>query len=93
MLMHTKPPRCRDFKRAPRGRALGRLLGKTPFLELSGGAHTLPIMPATLANPHLVRLVGELAGLERNPRTRVAMIAPDYLNRGWSVEEIVLQYP
>jgi len=50
-------------------------------------------MPATLAYPHIVKLAGEPARLERHPRTRVAMIATDYLNSGWSAEEIVLQYP
>lgn len=50
-------------------------------------------MPATVAYPHIVKPTGEPARLERHPRTRVAMIATDYLNRGWSAEEIVLQYP
>ena len=50
-------------------------------------------MPVTLDYPHIVKPAGEPARLERHPRTRVAMIATDYLNRGWSAEEIVLQYP
>ena len=36
---------------------------------------------------------GEPARLERQPRTRVAMIVLDYQHRGWSAEEIVRQYP
>jgi hypothetical protein len=50
-------------------------------------------MPAALDYPHIVKPFGESARLERHPRTRVAMIVTDYLNRGWSAEEIVLQYP
>jgi uncharacterized protein (DUF433 family) len=50
-------------------------------------------MPGALEYPHIVKPTGESARLERHPRTRVAMIVTDYLNRGWSAEEIVLQYP
>ena len=50
-------------------------------------------MPAALDYPHIVKPASEPARLERHPRTRVAMIVTDYLNRGWSAEEIVLQYP
>jgi uncharacterized protein (DUF433 family) len=50
-------------------------------------------MPAALDYPHIVKPAGEPARPERHPRTRVAMIVTDYLNRGWSAEEIVLQYP
>ncbi len=50
-------------------------------------------MSAALDYPHIVKSVGEPARLERHPRTHVAMIVTDYLNRGWSAEEIVLQYP
>lgn len=50
-------------------------------------------MPATLDYPHIVKLAGEPARLESHPRTRIVMIVTDYLNRGWSAEEIVLQYP
>jgi hypothetical protein len=49
-------------------------------------------MPAAIEYPHIVKPPGEPARLERHPRTRVAMIVSDYLNRGWSAEEIVLQY-
>ena len=50
-------------------------------------------MPTTLDYPHIIKPVGESARLERHPRTRVAMIVTDYVSRGWSAEEIVLQYP
>ena len=43
--------------------------------------------------PHIHKVAGEPARLEQHPRTRVAMIVADYLGRGWSAEEIVLQYP
>ena len=50
-------------------------------------------MPVILDYPHIAKPAGEPARLESHPRTRVAMIATDYLNRGWSAEEIVWQYP
>ena len=50
-------------------------------------------MPLILDYPHIAKLAGEPARLESHSRTRVAMIVTDYLNRGWSAEEIVLQYP
>ena len=49
-------------------------------------------MPAALTYPHIVKSEGESARLENHPRTRVAMLAADYLWRGWSAEEIVRQY-
>lgn len=48
---------------------------------------------AALDYPHIVKPAGESARLEHHPRTRVAMLIADYLGRGWSAEEIVLQYP
>ncbi|MEW6161525.1 MAG: DUF433 domain-containing protein [Verrucomicrobiota bacterium] len=50
-------------------------------------------MPTTLKYPHVEKIRGEPARLERHPRTRVAMIVSDYLWRGWSAEEIVRHYP
>ena len=49
-------------------------------------------MAAELTFPHIVKMHGEPARLEKHPRTRVAMIVADYLWRGWSAEEIVRQY-
>jgi len=49
-------------------------------------------MPA-VDYPHIHKAAGEPARLERHPRTRVAMIVTDYAGRGWSAEEIVVQYP
>lgn len=49
-------------------------------------------MPA-LDYPHIRKAAGEPARLERHPRTRVAMLVTDYAGRGWSAEEIVVQYP
>jgi len=49
-------------------------------------------MPA-LDYPHIHKTAGDVARLERLPRIRIAMIVADYLGRGWSAEEIVLQYP
>jgi hypothetical protein len=43
--------------------------------------------------PHIFKPAGEPARLEKHPWTRVAMIVTDYAGRGWSAEEIVVQYP
>jgi len=43
--------------------------------------------------PHIEALQGEPPRLSSHPRTRVAMLAADYLWRGWSAEEIVRHYP
>jgi len=45
------------------------------------------------AYPHIVKSDGEPARLEEHPRLRVAMLAADYLWRGWSAEEMVRHYP
>ncbi len=43
--------------------------------------------------PHIEKLEGEPARLERSPRIRVAQIAMDYLEHGWSVDEMCHQHP
>ena len=43
--------------------------------------------------PHILKNGTEPARLENHSRTRVAMLAADYLWRGWSAEEIVRHYP
>jgi uncharacterized protein (DUF433 family) len=43
--------------------------------------------------PHIEKPPGGAARLEKHPRTRVAMLAADYLWRGWSAEELVRHYP
>ena len=43
--------------------------------------------------PHIEKLEGETARLERMPRIRVAQIAMDYLEHGWSVDEMCHQHP
>lgn len=50
-------------------------------------------MAVEVTYPHIVKEPARPARLERHPRTRVAMIVADYVWRGWSVEEIVRQYP
>jgi hypothetical protein len=50
-------------------------------------------VPAGITYPHILKREGASAHLEKHPRTRVAMLAADYLWRGWSAEEIVRQYP
>ena len=41
--------------------------------------------------PHIEKLEGEPARLQRVPRVRVAQIVMDYLAYGWSVEEMCRQ--
>jgi uncharacterized protein (DUF433 family) len=43
--------------------------------------------------PHIKKLEGEPARLERHPRIRVAQIVMDYLAYGWSAEEMCRQHP
>ena len=50
-------------------------------------------MAAELAYPHVEKVTGEPARLQRTPRIRVAQIAMDHLAHGWSAEEIVRQHP
>jgi hypothetical protein len=50
-------------------------------------------MTTTARYPHIARPSGLSARLERLPRIRVAQIVSDYLNQGWSADEICIQYP
>lgn len=50
-------------------------------------------MALEVTYPHITKDPDAPARLERHPRTRVAMIAADYVYRGWSAEEIARQYP
>ena len=50
-------------------------------------------MPTATTYPYIVKEPGLPARLDRHPRTRVAMIAMDYLARGLAPEEIVRHYP
>lgn len=43
--------------------------------------------------PHLVKEDGKPARLKRVPRTQVSMIVQDYLNHGWTPEEMCWQHP
>ena|SRR6266404_9178771 len=43
--------------------------------------------------PHVEKLEGSAARLERLPRIRIAQIVVDYLNHGWSADEICIHYP
>jgi uncharacterized protein (DUF433 family) len=51
------------------------------------------IMSSVAIYPHIVKDANLPARLERHPRTRVAMIAMDYIARGLSPEDIVRHYP
>lgn len=50
-------------------------------------------MATTTAYPHIVKENGASACLASHPRTRVAMIAMDYLARGLGPEDLVRHYP
>ena len=67
--------------------------GPDQAVDVRGPSCEPVAMPVATTYPHIVKLPGESARLERHPRTRVAMIVADYLWRGWSAEEIVRQYP
>src|ERR1700704_3107975 len=50
-------------------------------------------MPVEVTYPHIEKVEGISARLKRVPRTRVAQIVIDYLNHGWSADEICIHYP
>jgi uncharacterized protein (DUF433 family) len=50
-------------------------------------------MSVAIQYPHLVKTEGSPARLERLARIRVAQIVIDYLNHGWSADEICIHYP
>jgi hypothetical protein len=50
-------------------------------------------VPVELTYPHIVKEPGKPARLERQPRTRVAMIVRDHQECGMSADEIVRQHP
>jgi hypothetical protein len=50
-------------------------------------------MTTAVTYPHLVKTEGSSARLARLPRIRVAQIVIDYLNHGWSADEICIHYP
>jgi uncharacterized protein (DUF433 family) len=50
-------------------------------------------MAVEISYPHVVKVPGEPARMERHRRTRVAQIVMDYLGHGWSADEIHRQHP
>ena len=50
-------------------------------------------MTVAASYPHIEKLAGQPARLKRLPRVRVSQIVIDYLNHGWSADEIVIHYP
>ena len=50
-------------------------------------------MVVEVTYPHIEKVNGSPAHLQRIPRVRVAQIVIDYLNHGWSADEICLHYP
>ena len=50
-------------------------------------------MTVAIRYPHIVKIEGSPARLERMPRIWVAQIVMDYLFQGWSPDEICNQYP
>jgi uncharacterized protein (DUF433 family) len=51
------------------------------------------VVSVDLAYPHIEKVSGAPARLQRLPRIRVAQIVMDYLAHGWSAEEICRQHP
>ncbi len=45
-------------------------------------------MPVEVTYPHIEKIEGASVRLTRLPRIRVAQIVIDYLNHGWSADEI-----
>jgi uncharacterized protein (DUF433 family) len=50
-------------------------------------------VPVEVTYPHIEKIEGSSAHLKRMPRIRVAQIVIDYLNHGWSADEICIHYP
>jgi uncharacterized protein (DUF433 family) len=50
-------------------------------------------MTVAVTYPHIVKIEGSPARLERMPRIRVAQIVMNYLDHGMSVDEICIHYP
>ena len=50
-------------------------------------------MTGQITYPRITKIEGDPARLERLPRIPVAEIVMDYLNRGWSADEICIHYP
>ena len=50
-------------------------------------------MTMQLAYPHVEKIEGEPARLERWPRIRVTQLVMDYLAHGWSPDEMCRQHP
>ena len=50
-------------------------------------------MATVVSYPHIVKSDGYPACLERLPRIRVSQVVIDYLNNGWSADEICIHYP
>ena len=57
------------------------------------GAAEEATMLTEVAYPHIEMTNGDPARLRRLPRIRVAQIAIDHINHGWSADEICLHYP
>ena len=49
-------------------------------------------MALQVSYPHITKLDGQPARLERHPRIRVAQIVMDYMAYGWSAEEMCRQH-
>src|SRR5262245_46846516 len=50
-------------------------------------------MAVEVSYPHIEKSEGNPARLKRMPRVRVSQIVADYLNHGWSADEICIHYP
>ena len=51
------------------------------------------VMTDQLTYPHIEKVDGEVARLERLPRIRVTQLVMDYIAHGWSPDEMCRQHP
>src|SRR5436853_1918126 len=62
--------------------------------RILGKGHTAGfLMTIEVSYPHIEKLESSPARLRRLPRIRVSQIVIDYLNHGWSADEICIHYP
>jgi hypothetical protein len=50
-------------------------------------------LTVAITYPRILKTESDAARLERMPRVRVSQIVIDYLNHGWSADEICIHYP
>jgi uncharacterized protein (DUF433 family) len=62
------------------------------LIDIAHAGKRMTIMALELTYPHIEKPEGQPARLRRFPRIRVAHIAMDYLEYGWSVDQMCRQH-